>query len=611
MPGNSATINAILCTQAPKTAERLGKSTQSQSTGTQNLDKKQVNMAIKMRTNFYIAKTQGAIQNIQITRGFLSTVSQNLETTLEKLNDMSQSVLTLLNGVVPSEDRESAVNSLLEGLGMVSNPTSRDQLEGSIVKSLRQGGAGQSLYFRTQSEVREESFPKLEGEVTVAGKIVELDKEIEKAANDLQSDLNSLAGSGSLTASNALQNAKDLVVKNQIDPFLQETLKLATSVNTTNKAEDLAKAVADFGKTAISATHMGGIQKTLVESLEEVLKNPGNEPFANVQAAVGTVIADLDASLTNLKTAANAPSSPASGATVTSEIALVTAAVNGFITTAKGASGSFTINETALKTAETALKTEQANALQTRPVKEFFVNPDSNYGAGVFSLRYEEGHLKVFDSFDDLVESYPIPAEVFEQAAKEAGTNASGTATISAGKIGVLSVSSDVVDQDGVVNWDKDTAIYFDNKTAGLNVSVTVSGNDGTRSLALDDLTDPTTLWGDNLTLDAQKLQNESAYQQQVKGLIDHASEKIQKSLQAVRNLMSTLENDELAQNVTLENCKNQVETVSGVDPVVIAQEVLANSQEYNRLISALTLLSGINRDVNDQAQRIAQMASR
>ncbi|MGB0919319.1 MAG: hypothetical protein ACPGUZ_02225 [Holosporaceae bacterium] len=131
----------------PGLSDQVETSLESQITGMQDMTKNQVNQAIYIGTQSQIAKTDGALQNIRIAQEFLSTTLAALETVNNELINASKAILTLLNGVVSSSDKEAAADSILNTMGMIQGPTSRDAQEGSVIKTLRQAGTGQSPFY--------------------------------------------------------------------------------------------------------------------------------------------------------------------------------------------------------------------------------------------------------------------------------------------------------------------------------------------------------------------------------------------------------------------------------------------------------------------------------
>jgi len=139
--------NLCMYSLGPSLSGASSKNLESQITGLQYMPDNQVNQAIYLGTNAMIAKTDGALQNIKIAQEFLGTTLTALQTVNEGLVHASKAVLTLLNGVVSDADKSAAVDGILNIMGMIENPTSRDAQEGNIVKTLRQAGTGQSPFY--------------------------------------------------------------------------------------------------------------------------------------------------------------------------------------------------------------------------------------------------------------------------------------------------------------------------------------------------------------------------------------------------------------------------------------------------------------------------------
>ena len=143
----SSLQNLCMYSLGPGLSDQVETSLESQITGMQDMTKNQVNQAIYIGTQSQIAKTDGALQNIRIAQEFLSTTLAALETVNNELINASKAILTLLNGVVSSADKEAAADSILNTMGMIQGPTSRDAQEGSVIKTLRQAGTGQSPFY--------------------------------------------------------------------------------------------------------------------------------------------------------------------------------------------------------------------------------------------------------------------------------------------------------------------------------------------------------------------------------------------------------------------------------------------------------------------------------
>jgi hypothetical protein len=615
MPGNSSTINSILYAAGPKTAGRLGRAIQTQATGKKDQSKNQVNKAIEMRTNFYISKTEGALQNIKTAQGFLSTVAQNLETTLDKLTDMTQSIMTLLNGVIPAGDKEAAVAGLLEGLGMVDNATFRSEKEGVIVKSLRQGGSGQALYFRSASTVSASPFLAPAGR-TASSDVDELQSIVDfdnKVLTKLNADVKVFVeGINPADASTDTAAKVKTAVTGEVTR-LKELIDKASSGFVTKLKVETAKLAASISDYASLETAINGVTdvvglpsaeiKAHVLALGKAGFDQGTGP-ADIQTKIDgeldrlvTFFGEIDAAANSLDDTSGPPTAPELQATA---VAAVEAQLAGH-------AAEFQTHADALAASGGGSSSRPTTALAT--AKNFIINPNSNYGSGDFYLTYEAGNIKVFDEFDSLIESYPLPSAEFEKAFP---TGAADPALIKVGTIGFIEFQPAIWDSGAkTVDW-TDQGIFFNVKTADLSATITVSGNDGTRTISMPDLTNPVNLWGveEGTVLDPQLLQDNVAYQQEVKGFIDHASQVVRSQLQTINNVMATLQTDEEAQNVSLQSSHDQVDTVSMADPVVSAQQVLTISQEQSRLVNALYIMSGLDRKNNEQAQQIAQMAS-
>ena len=143
----SSLQNLCMYSLGPGLSDQVETSLESQITGMKDMTKNQVNQAIYIGTQSQIAKTDGALQNIRIAQEFLSTTLAALETVNNELINASKAILTLLNGVVSSSDKEAAADSILNTMGMIQGPTSRDAQEGSVIKTLRQAGTGQSPFY--------------------------------------------------------------------------------------------------------------------------------------------------------------------------------------------------------------------------------------------------------------------------------------------------------------------------------------------------------------------------------------------------------------------------------------------------------------------------------
>jgi hypothetical protein len=150
----------------------------------------------------------------------------------------------------------------------------------------------------------------------------------------------------------------------------------------------------------------------------------------------------------------------------------------------------------------------------------------------------------------------------------------------------------------------------FTTTAQALKAVVTVSGNDGTRTLELPNLTAPEILWGDASEIDSIKLENDAGEQGQIKARVDHAVGVVTKAIQDVNNLLQALTEDETGQVATLESLKNTYDTVATADAIETANNVFVETQKYMQMLSAVALVSQVSAQERSAANQIAQLAT-
>ncbi len=553
--------NASLYYLKNEIGKNLGASLQSQTTGKIDLSKEQVNQAISMQAELYMEKTRGAIQNIQIANSFLVTAQANLGTVIENISTMSGDVMTLLNEVVSTQNNQAAVQKLIESMGMAAAPTSRDHEEGSIIKTLRQGGTGQALYFRTRTE-------------------------------------------------NFLSTNSEF---NKVTTITKDQTAAAPQNNIIEAIEDDTAAQGVFGAN-FSGDQFATPAVTVEATFVETTAPAGNATYAVTvtMGAVGYTLATFDGGDDLALDLAN----PADGDTLT--LAVGTAA--GDIATITNGQGEADENALKLKAdIEAALKQikvngkfnpESATAASSQNsakgilgATNFKLSADSNYGTGTFTMSYDGQNLSFSDSYGTLIQSYPLDPSVLK-ASGELATQVGDVVELSIGNIGTLYVNSNATGER--IEGEFKIATQGEDYKAFL----IVSSSDGSRTIDLPDLTNPVTLWGEKITIDSNKLQTDMAYKEKIKGMIDHAYKKTSDVYQSISNLMGTLEQDLTAQNACMESLHDLDETVSEADPLEVANDVFNFTQQYKQVFEVVKLISSLDASEKRAANAIAELAA-
>lgn len=549
--------NASLYYLKNEIGKNLGASLQSQTTGKIDLSKEQVNQAISMQAELYMEKTRGAIQNIQIANSFLVTAQANLGTVIENISTMSGDVMTLLNEVVSTQNNQAAVQKLIESMGMAAAPTSRDHEEGSIIKTLRQGGTGQALYFRTRTE----NFFSTNGAFNTVKSITKDETAAGPQNNIIAAIADDTAAQGVFgTEFSGDQFATPAVT---VEATADTAAGTATyEVTVTMGAVEYTLATFD-GSAALAlvlATPADDDTLTLaVNTANTIGTIPGGEDEANANAS--KLKADIEAALKQIKV--NGQFNPESA----------TAASSG--DSAKGILGA----------------------------TDFKLSADSNYGTGTFTMSYDGQNLSFSDSYGTLIQSYPLDPSVLK-ASGELATQVGDVVELSIGNIGTLYVNSKATGDR--IEGEFKIATQGEDYKAFL----IVSSSDGSRTIDLPDLTNPVTLWGEKITIDSNKLQTDMAYKEKIKGMIDHAYKKTSDVYQSISNLMGTLEQDLTAQNACMESLHDLDETVSEADPLEVANDVFNFTQQYKQVFEVVKLISSLDASEKRAANAIAELAA-
>lgn len=144
--------NVSIYSLKPALSQKLGSDLGAQTTGKTPTNKDPVKHAVGMQSEFYAQKVEGVLQNVEIARNFLLTAQANLGTVIGSLNDLAGEVMTLLNEALPAGNTVATAHKIVQTMGMVDGPISRDQQEGILIKTLRQGGTNQALYFHVTTD---------------------------------------------------------------------------------------------------------------------------------------------------------------------------------------------------------------------------------------------------------------------------------------------------------------------------------------------------------------------------------------------------------------------------------------------------------------------------
>lgn len=559
--------NAGLYYLKPTISNRLGESLESQTTGKIHLGKRQVNQAISMQSEFTMEKVKGALQNIGIARSFLLTAQANLGTVVESLNTLAGDVMTLLNQVVPSANNQAAVNKIIATLGMMKGPISRDQEEGIIVKSLRQGGVGGALYFRVQTKSFLSLDPTLNEPATFAQ-----DAALTETGNDTIDPVTASVVLGATFSADVFA-----------EPVVTVIGTYAHDSASPPVGAPLYQIMVSFGNKSYT-----------IDTKTTPLATPaaGDIKLVNLAIPFGATAPDADDSLTlKYKTVTDL-----TGATGPTDQATTDAAA---------AKIRADIHETLVAGTWTPLhlKTDDTTFKAVKGFVDFKLNASSNYGEGLFTLQYDGQNMTFRDPYDTLIESYPVDFQVI----KEAGLRAKQTGTpveVQIGNIGSLYINEHA---DGSAPA---KGFKFGTESVDFKAALIVSANDGTRTIIMPDITNPVKLWGEKIVIDANRLQTDMEYQQQVKGMIDHASQLVRDTYQNVTNLVGVLESDETAQNASLQSLHDLNSTVSDANAVEVATDVFDFTQQYRQLLNAVKLISSVQASEKAAANQIANLAS-
>ncbi|TGW14717.1 hypothetical protein EIL50_03635, partial [bacterium NHP-B] len=141
-------------------AQEVSTSLQSQITGQKNLQSSPVSQAMYYGTMPSIAKTNGALQNIQIASQFIDTALTAVQTVNQDLIGAAEAAMTLLNGTVSVADKNAAVQAIIDVIGMKQSPDSRGSQEGSAIQSLRQAGTGTAPFYSLKTSVGTPATPE-------------------------------------------------------------------------------------------------------------------------------------------------------------------------------------------------------------------------------------------------------------------------------------------------------------------------------------------------------------------------------------------------------------------------------------------------------------------
>ncbi|MBY0264630.1 MAG: hypothetical protein K2P90_04275, partial [Holosporales bacterium] len=506
----------------------------------------------------------GAIQNIQIANSFLVTAQANLGTVIENISTMSGDVMTLLNEVVSTQNNQASVQKLIESMGMAAAPTSRDHEEGSVIKTLRQGGTGQALYFRTRTE----NFLSTNGKFNTFTYDVDV----------------SVSPQNSIIAAIEDAEAAEAVFGAAFsgDQFATPTVEVKGSFEATDASNDPNAGTATYKVTVT----MGDVTYTL-------------EDFDGAGDALVLALA-----------------APAEGDTLT----LVVGGAAGAIATITTGEAEANDNASKLKAdIEAALKSIKVNG-QFNPESEteaspgdsakgilgatnFKLSADSNYGTGTFTMSYDGQNVSFSDSYGTLIQSYPLDPSVLK-ASGELAAKVGDVVELPIGNIGTLYVNKKATGER------IEGEFQFTTQGEDYKAFLIVSSSDGSRTIDLPDLTNPVTLWGEKITIDSNKLQTDMAYKEKIKGMIDHAYKKTSDVYQSISNLMGTLEQDLTAQNACMESLHDLDETVSEADPLEVANDVFNFTQQYKQVFEVVKLISSLDASEKRAANAIAELAA-
>lgn len=227
----------------------------------------------------------------------------------------------------------------------------------------------------------------------------------------------------------------------------------------------------------------------------------------------------------------------------------------------------------------------------------FAFTPGSNYGAGYFTLKYDGENVHFYDQFDDIVQSFPVSEETILDSVVNNGGK------LPLGNIGTLYTDSTY--KGG--SFEKHLVAT---PSKEFSTIVTVSGNDGARRIIIPNLTDQETLYGVSTKVDHDKLVRDTGYQKEIKGMIEHALERVKETIQYVSNISNSLAADERGQNASMSSLHNLRDVVSEADPVETANAVFKNTQAYNNMVNAMYIASTITAQQARSSLQIAQLAA-
>lgn len=250
-------------------------------------------------------------------------------------------------------------------------------------------------------------------------------------------------------------------------------------------------------------------------------------------------------------------------------------------------------------TAYTAFEAIMTGTIEAGPAASvggsFHFNTGSNVGAGYFTATLKEGHLLIKDQFGATINSFPMSSEELKEHKGQ---------TIQVGDIGFLTVPTDY--SGGALNFDlKVTA------SKGFDAQVTVAATGGTRNIHIPNLTDQVEMFGAHTGIDIFKLGTDNTYQNEVKGMIDHALRIVEEKLLYLTNVSALLDSDEVNANATLESLENLRQTVSEADELKTAQRVFESAQRQKNMVEALTIVAALKANIAAASSQIAQLAVR
>lgn len=243
-----------------------------------------------------------------------------------------------------------------------------------------------------------------------------------------------------------------------------------------------------------------------------------------------------------------------------------------------------------------AVLSGEHSASKTAVTTPFAFTPGSNYGAGYFTMNYDGSHLSFTDQFGDLVQSYPLDQDLLLEAA-------AGDGKVKVGNIGTLYIDESYAGG----GFEKGLTAT---PTAVFDAIVTVSASEGLRGIEIPNLTDRQMLWGADATIDRDRLVRDTSYQMKIKGMLDHAAQKIKETIQSLSNILSTLNSDERSQNSSMESLSNLQTIVSAADPLETAYDVFENTRAYTNMIDAMYITATVLDQESKSASRIAQLAA-